>query len=461
MAEDNNQENNGSGNNRIAVVTVHGTGDTAASIVGDKWFQQGSVFTEQVKARLAVRGFAADIVPLLWSGANSARAREAGADELADTIKRIDRQYKGQVHIIAHSHGGNVANEAAALLRWGRRPPGKERIASLVTVGTPFFKLQTGAAERFAGLAFLGLSVLSGLLFAIASIAMAVMLGAGEMNFHEDGVFLGILGAIVAISLYFMLRLSLQGYRRITRPTKQTETEEAIYAIWHRNDEAIAFLQKVEAMPISPFPRWTWFRQSRNGAVVWGVRAVLLAGLAGTLMFVPAAASSPVLSPLVQSFGDGDAALAGFLMLYLTPVIFMGVYLAYRLIFGVLTDATIRPGANRMVEGALKGMAFGRDGDEAVSHVSTASHVLPTHEVILDGALAERLQTNAAGAAAALIEKYRWSLFTVGSDTNAALTDLATDAMTWDSLIHTTYFDHQETAEMIADHIAVRAAQRL
>lgn len=451
---------NGQENNRIAVVTVHGTGDTAAELAGEKWFQQGSVFTEQVKARLAVRGFSADIVPLLWSGANSARAREAGADELSDTIKRLDRQYKGQVHIIAHSHGGNVANEAAAWLRWGRRP-GKERIASLTTVGTPFFKLHTGAAERFAGLAFLGLSVLSGILFVLSSIVLALMLSTGEMSLQEDGVFLGILGVIVAVSLYFMLRLSLQGYRRITRPTKQTETEEAIHAIWHRNDEAIAFLQKIEAMPITPFPRWAWLRQSRNGAIVWGVRAVLFAGLTGTMLFVPAAASSPLLSPLVQAFGDGDAALAGFLLLYLTPLIFIGVYLAYRLLFGFFTDAAIRPGANRMVEGALKGMAFGRDGDEALSEVSTTSHVLPTHEVILDGPLAERLRTNAAGAAAALIEKYRWSLFTIGSDTNAALTDLATDAMTWDSLIHTTYFDHQETAEMIADHIAVRAAQRL
>ncbi|MBU6406551.1 MAG: hypothetical protein KGS44_05350 [Alphaproteobacteria bacterium] len=446
--------------NRIAIVTVHGTGDTAAEPAGPKWFQQGSVFTEQVRARLAIRGFAADIVPILWSGANSARAREAGADELADTIKRLHGQYKGQVHIIAHSHGGNVANEAAAWLRWGRRP-GKERIASITTVGTPFFKLRTGAAERFAGLAFLGVSVLSTILFLMASLVIATLFATGDMSLQEDGLFLGVLGLIVAVSLYFMLRLSLQGYRRITRPTRQTETEEAIQAIWHRNDEAIAFLQKIEAMPISPFPRWAWLRQSRNAAIVWGVRAVLLVSFIGIVMCVPAASSSPMLAGLAQAFGDGDAALAGFLLLYLTPVVFIGVYLAYRLVFGLLSDAALRPGANKLVEGALKGMAFGRDGDEVLSDVSTASHILPTQEVVLEGPLADRLQANAARAAAALIEKYRWSLFTVGADTNAALTDLAADAMTWDSLIHTTYFDHQETAEMIADHVAVRAALRL
>lgn len=446
--------------NRIAVVTVHGTGDTAAEPAGPKWFQQGSVFTEQVKARLAIRGFAADIVPILWSGANSARAREDGADELADTIKRLNAHYKGQVHIIAHSHGGNVANEAAAWLRWGRRP-GKERIASITTVGTPFFRLRTGAAERFAGLAFLGVSVLLAILFAAASLVITALVTIGEISAQEDGLFLGGLGLIVAISLYFMLRLSLQGYRRITRPTGRTETEEAIQAIWHRNDEAIAFLQKIDATPISPFPRGAWLRQSRNAAIVWGVRAVLIMSLIGGVLFMPAAASSPLLEGLVQAFGDGDPAMAGFLLLYLTPVVFIGVYLAYRLVFGLLSDVALRPGANKMVEGALKGMAFGRDGDEVLSDVSTASHNLPTHEVVLEGPLADRLQANAARAAAALIEKYRWSLFTVGADTNAALSDLAADAMTWESLIHTTYFDHQETAEMIADHVAVRAALRV
>ncbi len=56
-----------------------------------------------------------------------------------------------------------------------------------------------------------------------------------------------------------------------------------------------------------------------------------------------------------------------------------------------------------------------------------------------------------------LIGKVGWSLFTVGADTNAPLTNLATDAMTWDSLIHTTYFDQPEVAEMIAAHIVGKA----
>ena len=64
------------------------------------------------------------------------------------------------------------------------------------------------------------------------------------------------------------------------------------------------------------------------------------------------------------------------------------------------------------------------------------------------------MQEGANGAAGKLIDKYRWALFSVGGDSSASLTSLTTDAMTWDSLIHTTYFDQPEVAAAIGDHIA-------
>jgi hypothetical protein len=64
------------------------------------------------------------------------------------------------------------------------------------------------------------------------------------------------------------------------------------------------------------------------------------------------------------------------------------------------------------------------------------------------------MKQGANGAAGKLIDKYRWALFSVGGDSSASLTSLTTDAMTWDSLIHTTYFDQPEVAVAIADHIA-------
>jgi hypothetical protein len=87
-------------------------------------------------------------------------------------------------------------------------------------------------------------------------------------------------------------------------------------------------------------------------------------------------------------------------------------------------------------------------------NVAPRSHTHRTQELVLTGDCADRMMHGANGAAGKLIDKYRWALFSVGGDSSASLTSLTTDAMTWDSLIHTTYFDQPEVAVAVADHIA-------
>ena len=78
-----------SGAAKLAVITVHGTGDTATGPVGSKWFQNGSTFTAKLKEDLDRRGVDAEVIPHLWSGANSANARELGARKLAKRIRQL------------------------------------------------------------------------------------------------------------------------------------------------------------------------------------------------------------------------------------------------------------------------------------------------------------------------------------------------------------------------------------
>lgn len=448
----------------ITVVTVHGTGDTAAGPDGEKWFQRGSTFTEQLKAALAARGFNASIVPQLWSGANSARQREQGADKLADLVKRLNRK-QGAVHIIGHSHGGNVANEAADFLHWGRKT-GANRIASLTTVGTPFFRNTTGAAEAFAGIVFLILTVLSALAVFVFALAAIVLIATGDLVEDENALVANtvtlalILGT--AAAMYFMLRLAIEGARRILRPTKRSGKGAVIHAIWHRNDEAIAFLQKIEATPIEPFTKGTLIRGSRGAAIVWGVRAVLAIGGVGVYTLFAKAFGWPVHESLVVT--DPDATFGpvpDFIVFAIlcTPLIFILVYGVYRFIFGVLLELALRGRLNKAFAGILRGMAFGKDGDQRLDAISPTSHTHPSIETVIDGPVADRMQVNAAAAANKLIEKYRYSLFQVSEDTTASITELAKDSMTWDSLIHTTYFDQPEMAEIIAAHIAEQAAK--
>ncbi len=203
----------------IAIVTVHGTGDTAKAADGEKWFQRGSAFTERVKRDLAAEGVEAEIIPHLWSGANSAFERERGANKLAALIRRLRGRYAG-IHIIGHSHGGNVANDAAVLLKWGlRRHEKHERFDSLITVGTPFFDVRTGWVQMLAGILFLVIAWGSAIAFPITALVWLFEIMQGDAQARGGALTLwAAYLAVIGPSVLFMLGLSRQGIRRILRP---------------------------------------------------------------------------------------------------------------------------------------------------------------------------------------------------------------------------------------------------
>lgn len=448
----------------IAIVTVHGTGDTAAADAGEKWFQQGSAFSEALRARLGQEGFAADIKPHLWTGANSAWDREQAANKLSTRIRKLYKDYD-TIHVIGHSHGGNVANDAAVLLKWGlRKNAEKERFDSLVTVGTPFFNQRTGPLQMAAGILFLIIAWGSAIIFPFLSLLVLLMALSGEFiegtSHTVQLMIFAVYFVIVGPSVWFMLRMSRQGVRRILRPRRGGHTKTSIFSIWHENDEAISFLSRVEELNLEPFGRGALYRGSRGAGVAIGVLAVLALGL---------------VHPLLYSFGlvdlfDFNATSADdevstniiavtMISLLFAPAIFAFVYFLYRFIVGGLQELLARGTLNRFVGGVLRGIAMGRDGDQVLCNVGPRSHTHRTEDLVLSGDCAARMQQNANGASGALIEKYRWALFSVGGDSSGSLTALTTDAMTWDSLIHTTYFEQPEVAEAIASHIAAKARE--
>jgi hypothetical protein len=539
-------------NKRIGIVTVHGTGDTAAGPDGDKWFQNGSQFASRLKARLAAQGFDATILPFLWTGANSARAREDASRKLVKDIKRQSGKH-GPLHVIGHSHGGNVANETARMLRW--RPKfdmmsfllnpmsalfrGKEKIASVTTVGTPFFRSQLSNAESFGGVAFLVLLIISTMALLFGGLFLALLFvqahrspdeivewvrslyatgpngelirpdgttaSEAELREYAAATYQENLGQrpflylastiyfIVVVPLLFIYPVAIMGLARIIRLRRKQNMRAQVHSIWHPHDEAIAFLQRVERMPLEPFPRGALWRSSRTAGIVWGVRVVNAIALAGLVILIaglagldfPAQFKTDAASYLTQTLvlpnsddpNPQDAGIDAFradeihptiigsaliiIAVVGMPILFGVVYVITRLlVFGLGLEVGLRGSLNNAVGGVLKGIAFGRDGDERVGEVATQSHCHGAQCTVLDGEVAARMQAGAGAAADKLIEKYRWALFSVGGTDNTALEALATDAMTWDSLIHTTYFDQPEIVDMIADYIVAQEQER-
>jgi hypothetical protein len=454
---------------KAAIVTVHGTGDTADKLEGEKWFQRGSPFAERLLGHLRHHGVEADIFPHLWSGANSAWDRERAANELARRIRGLYNKYDS-IHVIGHSHGGNVANDAAVLLKWGlRRNAKREKFDSLTTVGTPFFNVRTGPMQIFAGMLFQILAWGSAIAFPLTVLAWLSYAWSAAQRFGGDteGLLVGALAyaALVAPCVWLMLHMSAQGVRRILRPRTGGATKTTVLSIWHENDEAIAFLQRVEELNLEPFPRGALFRGSRAGAISFGVLAVIAISFAIPVLFVfgidplnlrQLAAAESVTGAAQQDIYEFIGVVIAIIVLglWLAPPLFTGIYLGFRYLFGGAAEIGARGPMNRYVGGVLRGVAMGRDGDQVLCNVAPRSHTHRTQEFVLTGECAERMKEGANGAAGKLIDKYRWALFSVGGDSSASLTSLTTDAMTWDSLIHTTYFDQPEVAAAIADHIA-------
>lgn len=434
---------------KIAIVTVHGTGDTAEGPEGPKWFQRGSKFSEALRQRLAASGVEADVVPVLWSGANSATEREKGAEKLARELKSCAKKYRG-VHVIGHSHGGNVANEAAVHLRWGGKA--KQKFDTLITVGTPFLNLRTSFLQRAAGVMFLALTWGSIIVFPLIVAAMWF-----DANKPMSPTALLIMFGLIGAALLFMFGISRRGARRVLRPRRSSSETHQVFAIWHENDEAISFLRRIEEVPIEAFPKGSLFRSSNSAAIGWGVLVVLIMGVGIPLAYFMGVDLFNLVAGAERPADANNSMAATFIMLTLAPLVFVLTYIVYRFLVGGAAELGARGPLNGFVSGVLRGIAMGRDGDQVICNVSTDSHTHATQSVKLEGECATRMQAAAGAAADKLIDKYRWSLFTVGADTNAPLSQLATDAMTWDSLIHTTYFDQPEVAEMIAAHIAGKA----
>ncbi len=471
---------------RIAVITVHGTGDTAETTIGEKWFQNGSRFVTDLKSRLAGRGVEADVHPHLWSGANSASEREKGARSLTKLIRQLAKSYDG-VHVIGHSHGGNVANDAATMLNWSHGQK-RRKLASVTTVGTPFFRTQVSRGEALGGWAFGAMALISTFVLIPALLLISSVFATNPDIFSAANatasdaaqqatdrqqvrtVLLTLTTASIAsiAALVFIFPLAFRGLARIRRASRRAKQDTSIFAIRHPEDEAISFLRRVEDMPIEPFPRWSVLRGSRTAAIVWGVRAVVALPLIGLFLIaveigIALSGRTYELPPIFGSlFGTTTnlaffGTLVGAFGLAAAPLIFGAVYLIYRLLAGTAGEFALRNTLNDIVGGALRGLAFGRDGDNRIGDVSPNSHYYSTRSLLLDGDVAARMTAGASDASRRLFDKYRHGIFSAEADQNDVLNEIAKDALTWDSLVHTTYFDQPEVVAACGDYISCLA----
>ena len=132
------------------VVLVHGTWAPDS-----EWTKDISPLYAQLIGSLDV-----DILTFTWSGKNSQRSRYEASIELARFLEssRLAR-YSG-IHLIAHSHGGNIAIRAAYIA--------ERKTSSIITFATPFILGRSRDSSRLDSLIQISVYLLLGPLALIA-----------------------------------------------------------------------------------------------------------------------------------------------------------------------------------------------------------------------------------------------------------------------------------------------------
>lgn len=78
-----------------------------------------------------------------WSGDNDTKERNLAAARLLDLFLRVYKFWKNQevhIHLIGHSHGGNVINQFTELIATDSKYPKAWKVKSITYLSTPFFQ---------------------------------------------------------------------------------------------------------------------------------------------------------------------------------------------------------------------------------------------------------------------------------------------------------------------------------
>ncbi|MFA7308002.1 MAG: hypothetical protein WC026_15160 [Hyphomicrobium sp.] len=424
------------------IVTVHGTNDAASEDNGSRWWQKGSPFTERLIGELAQRGIAdAEIVPMHWSGANSDYDRLTGSANLSGLLRRLDKT--GRPHaVVAHSHGGNVTQEALArTARAGRR-------GGIVSFGTPFFTRRLKAVP----LAIALFQIVMGAVVAPIMIWYLVsILGDGTDKLVETIV---VFGGLLALSLWSLIAGVRKIFHRFfaVRRLRTSMSPDDWLVIHSPRDEAMRLLE--QAAMLSP-------HYVKTEAAVRALTAfAALAGVvvtAGVFLFY----GGYFLQPIIDKISGGEFGLgmaADFTFLLLVPLVYGAVFL--------LIAGLARAGGGWLyakvlssaIHGGVLGAAFGDDGRFKLTGIRR----LPPY---LSEAKEQRIDALSFGgvddAAVFVAAQKLYDSIVAAEGAEGGITDA--DTM-WkrlsDALYHNAYMRDDGVIAAVADHLVEAWARK-
>lgn len=215
---------------RIRLHLVHGTWAKGFGGTARAWSEPGDAAYERLRSQLPPNS---QFESFSWSGRNSIAARTTAANDLRQHLRQSLREHPKDRHIVlAHSHGGTVANQAVS----GSDLDGS--IRGLICLATPFAYLVSPSLRRLQT----GILALTSVLYATY---WTVLLGCMPWipEFLGAVVFAGVVAAksLFAFCLVLFVVKSQYGARpSILRPSGPQET--SVFLLRGSRDEASLLL---------------------------------------------------------------------------------------------------------------------------------------------------------------------------------------------------------------------------
>lgn len=468
------------------VVTVHGTFSTGP-LEGQKWWQRGSRFATRLGE--LVEGLDGPLVvePFVWNGCNSETSRHAAGARLAERLKQLDAEGE-PFAVIGHSHGGSVLSTAMLNVARDRHP--LRGMRRWMTVGTPFITTRR-QPFLFSRLGILGRAIyLTLMTFLMLGVLMAF---AGSIDSSWESRLLAVLTFTLPLAVFYAVLLYLERRRSLRFNKRHLAFAEQNFAdrwlsLWHAKDEAVQCLKAVKSLDVTIFPRD--FAASALNLLAIAVVPLLCLFLLNSQTAMDAIANRlfPITGPevaevLYPSRGASifENASVLFVGLVLIPpslvlpsltidgmpfpvqigLLLLGIalLLGFAMLLTVIFSALARVVShglslllNPLTLAQLKAVTYGSDGREDIAiDASEWPTWLSRGFPPLPAGVADGLEAASDTAIGTAIPKFRNIIDSLtAAETAEETSDVLADYLTWQELIHTSYFDQEAFVQIVA-----------
>lgn len=481
------------------ILTVHGT-FAGGKEAGTDWWQRGSPFQQRIAELVDSGDGKLEFQPFMWDGLNSETSRRTAGLVLFERMLALEAA--GEPYsIIGHSHGGSVIS--AALLEAAKRDNELEQMRSWLTIGTPFIQTRK---ERFlfGRLGLFGKSVYVALLTVSLLIMAAFYPHIGD-NFNRYGYL--VVGEIALFFLPFILFYAIASYLdgqrlHLYNATVRNFAELCFSArwlsLWHANDEAVQGLRAVKSAHMDIFPkgfaigplsltsivilplfvlflifasdsitdiydhakRSDWIVQDIEKRVVFSAHRDATASVKAKKIMVLVASTAARLTGTTRLHaGEHDLNTGTIISLLAVIAYYAIIALALAMLITAIVNALARwtsHGLSRRLNpitmNQIRAMALGSDtiADRAVDAEEWPmwlGHGYPP----LPEPLSAQLQAVSDAAVSKAVPKFRNAArqFT-STESRQEKIDMLSEYLTWEELIHTSYFQNPQFCKLIA-----------